>query len=62
MIFPPIRIYRLCPSTDLKAEFTARADFDNLVQDFIQDIGNDWIPTQQKQEYHRQLKEPTTPP
>ena len=41
---PPIRINRLSPSPDLEAEFTARHDFANLVNDFVQSVGNNWQP------------------
>ena len=45
---PPIRINRLSPSPDIEAEFAARPDFDNLVQDFIQEIGSNWVPAQEE--------------
>lgn len=32
---PPIRIHRLSPSPDLKAEFMAKPDFDRLVDAFL---------------------------
>lgn len=37
---PPIRIIRPSPSPDIEAEFTARPDFQTLVQDFIQGVAN----------------------
>jgi hypothetical protein len=37
---PPIRINRLSPSPDPEAEFTARADFSQQVDDFLQGIRN----------------------
>ena len=40
----PIRINRLSPTPDLEADFVARPDFANLVQDFLQGIGNNWRP------------------
>ena len=39
---PPININRLSPSPDVEAEFTARTDFPDLVQAFLQGIGNNW--------------------
>ena len=39
---PPIRVNRLSPSPDVEAEFAARADFPDLVHDFIQGIGENW--------------------
>ena len=36
----PIRINRLSPSPNLEAEFAARIDFAELVDNFIQDIKN----------------------
>ena len=41
---PPIRINRLSPSPDLEAEFVARPDFSNLVDQFLQNVGKDWQP------------------
>ena len=43
---PPIRIHRLSPSPDLEAEFVARPNFTNLVDDFLRDVGNNWRPAQ----------------
>lgn len=43
---PPIRINRLSPSPDVEAEFTARPDFESLVDAFLQDVGNNWQPPQ----------------
>ena len=41
-IIPPIRVNKLSPSPDVEAEFTARADFAELVQDFVHGIGDNW--------------------
>jgi hypothetical protein len=41
---PPIRINRLSPSPDVEAEFTARPDFPNLVDEFLRNVGNNWQP------------------
>ena len=41
---PPILINRLSPSPDLEAEFVARPDFANLVDEFIQGSGANWQP------------------
>lgn len=49
----PIRIHRLSPSPDAEEEFTARADFSTLVDDFLQDVARNWRPPQQpEQEAH----------
>lgn len=39
---PPIRIHRLSPSPDLDAEFTAQPDFQERVQAFLDEIGNNF--------------------
>ena len=44
---PPIRFNRLSPSPDLEAEFADRPDFANLVDDFLQSVGNIWQPTRE---------------
>ena len=41
---PPIRINRLSPSPNIEAEFAARLDFANLVDEFVQSVGNTWQP------------------
>ena len=41
---PPIRINRLSPSPDIEAEFAARPDFANLVDEFLQNVGDSWQP------------------
>lgn len=38
----PIQIHRLSPSPDVEAEFAARPDLQDLVDEFIQGIGQDW--------------------
>ena len=43
-IAAPIRINRLSPSPDPEADFVARPDFANVVQDFVQGIDNNWRP------------------
>ena len=42
---PPIRIRRLSPSPDIEAEFMARPDFPNLVDDFLNSVGRSWQPS-----------------
>ena len=44
---PPIRIHRLSPSPDVEAEFMARPEFPDLVNDFVNNIGNQWRPPDQ---------------
>jgi hypothetical protein len=39
---PPIRIHRLSPSPDLDAKFTAQPDFQERVQSFVDEIGNNF--------------------
>jgi hypothetical protein len=39
---PPIRIHRLSPSPDIEAEFVARLNFNTLVDNFLQSVGNNW--------------------
>lgn len=39
---PPINTNRLSPSPDVEAKFAARADFPDLVQEFLQGIGDNW--------------------
>ena len=46
---PPIRINRLSPSPDIEAEFVARADFGNLVDDLLRNAGNLWQPPQENE-------------
>lgn len=41
---PPIRINRLSPSPDLEAEFVARLDSTDLVEEFLQNAGDQWHP------------------
>jgi hypothetical protein len=41
---PPIRINRLSPSPDIEAEFAARPDFSNLVDEFLHNVGDNWQP------------------
>jgi hypothetical protein len=41
---PPIRINRLSPSPDIEAEFVARPDFPNLVDEFLNNVSNNWQP------------------
>lgn len=40
----PTQINRLSPSPDLEANFTARDDLPDLIQEFLNDIGNNWVP------------------
>ena len=40
----PIHIHRPSPSPDIEAEFAARPDFDQLVEDLIQEAANQWQP------------------
>lgn len=40
----PIRIHRLSPSPDAEEEFAARADFANQVDDFLQEVAQQWRP------------------
>ena len=40
----PIRIHRLSPSPDIEAEFAARSDFGNVIDDFLRDAGRNWRP------------------
>jgi exonuclease III len=40
----PIRINRLSPSPDPEAEFTAQENFQDQIQSFLDDIGNNWQP------------------
>lgn len=40
----PIQIHQASQSPDGEAEFTARPDFQNRVNDFIQNIGRNWHP------------------
>lgn len=47
-LVPPIRINRLSQSPDPEAEFTARTDFPDLVQNFLCDIGTNWQATEQQ--------------
>jgi hypothetical protein len=41
---PPIRINRLSPSPDIEAEFAARPDFPDLIDEFLHNVGNNWQP------------------
>ena len=40
----PIHIQRPSPSPDVEAEFVARPDFGQLVEDFLQEAANQWQP------------------
>ena len=42
----PIRIQRFSPSLDPEAEFVARQDFANLVDELIQDVASAWQPAE----------------
>lgn len=44
-ITPPIRIHRSSPSPDPDAAFVAQPNFAARVHDFVQDIANDWRPS-----------------
>ena len=54
---PPLGISRPSQSPDAEAEFAARPDFEQLVQDLIQDAGRNWRPAPQEAE-----PEPQHPP
>ena len=40
----PIRINRLSSSPDIEVEFASRPDFANMVDEFLQSVGNTWQP------------------
>lgn len=44
----PIQIHRPSPSPDIEAEFTARQDLPDLVEEFLQGIGRNWQPPQEE--------------
>lgn len=44
---PPIPINRPFPSSDREADFVARPDFPNLVDNFLHNIGSNWRPPKQ---------------
>ena len=46
----PIHIRRLSPSPDIEAEFYARTDFDQLVDDFLNNAAQQWQPPPQTPE------------
>lgn len=57
---PPIRIHRTSPSPDLEAEFAARPNFPDLVQNFLQGIGANWRPNVEDDD--QEAYQPPTPP
>ena len=60
---PPIRINQLSPSLDVEAEFTARSDFPDLVDEFLRNIGNTWQPshTNNSEDNHRDSHDTLAP-
>jgi hypothetical protein len=65
----PIRINRLSPSPDLEAEFTAQENFQDHIQSFLDEIGDNWQPpvadppTQSQEESDlEERSEPSTHP
>ena len=68
---PPINILRRSPSPDSEADFAAQPDFSDLVQEFLQEIGNNFPlpshnteerdPPQSQQTQHGEDNSPTPP-
>lgn len=62
----PIRIQRLSPSPDLEAKFTAQKDSEDLIDAFIQGIGNNHNPrsenTQEMDNISQDTQGLNTPP
>lgn len=53
---PPIRINRLSPSPDLEAEFVARPNFTNLVDQFIRSVNHTWQPRNENETENEDLR------